>query len=177
MRIKCDTVYGGSTTVLISSCLTNITHVYYSSVQSLSLSNSLWSHGLQHARTPCPSPTPRAYSNSCPLSQWCHPTISSSVIPVSSHLQSTKHRVPFKWVSSTQQVAKFWSFSFSISPFNEYSRLISFRTNWLDLLAVQGTLKSLLQTTVENHQFFGAQLFYSPTLTSIHDYWKNHSVD
>ena len=130
----------------------------FSSVQSVSLSNSLWPHGLQHARTPCPSPTPRAYSNSCPLSRWCHPTISSSVVLISFHLQSTKHRVPFKWVSSTQQVAKFWSFSFSISPSNEYSRLIFFRTNWLDLLAVQGTLKTLLQTTVEKHQFFGAQL-------------------
>ena len=72
---------------------------------------------------------------------------------------------------------KYWSFSFSISLSNEYSGLISFRMDWLDLLAVQGTLKSLSNTTVQKHQFFGAQFFYSPTLTSIHDYWKNHSFD
>ena len=62
--------------------------VQFSSVQSLSSSDSLQPHGLQHARPPCPSPTPRVYSNSCSLSQWCHPTISSSVVPFSSHLQS-----------------------------------------------------------------------------------------
>ena len=108
------------------------------------VSDSLWPHGLQHARPPCPSPTPGAYSNSCPLSQWCHPAISSSVIPFSSHLQS------FIRVFSNESVfhirwPKYWSFSFSISPFNEHPGLISFRRDWLDLLAVQGTLKSLLQ--------------------------------
>ena len=71
---------------------------------------------------------------------------------------------------------KYWSFSFNISLFNEHSGLISFRMDWLDLLAVQGTLKSLLQITVQKHQFFGAQLSFSPTLKSIHDYWKNHSM-
>ena len=66
---------------------------------------------------------------------------------------------------------KYWSFSFSISPSNEYSGIISFRMDWFDLLAVQGTLKSLLQHHCSKHQFFGSQLsFYSPTLTSIHDY-------
>ena len=68
---------------------------------------------------------------------------------------------------------KYWSFSFNISPSKEHPGLISFRMDWLDLLAVQGTLKSLLHTTVQKHQLFGAQLFYSPTLTSIHDHWKN----
>ena len=73
---------------------------------------------------------------------------------------------------------KYWSFSFSISPSNEYSGLTSFRMDWLDLLAVQGTLKSLLQHHSQKHQFFSTQLsFYSPTLTSTHDYWKNHSFD
>ena len=72
---------------------------------------------------------------------------------------------------------KYWSFSFSISSSNEYSGLISFRIDWLDLLAVQGTLKSLLQTTVQKHQFFGLSFLYSPTLTSIHDCWKNHNFD
>ena len=72
---------------------------------------------------------------------------------------------------------KYWSFSFSISPSNEYSGLISFRIDWLDFLAVQGTLKSLLQHHSSKIQFFGDQPFYGPTLTSIHDYWKNHRFD
>ena len=97
---------------------------------------------MQHARPPCPSPAPRACSNSCPLSQWCHPIISSSVAPFSSCLQSFPASGSFPDVSQFQSIG---SFSFSISPSNEYSRLISFRIDWLDLLAVQGTLKSLLQ--------------------------------
>ena len=73
---------------------------------------------------------------------------------------------------------KYWSFSFSISPSNEYSGLISFRMNWLDLLAVQGTLKSLLQhhTQFKSINSSALSFLYSPTLTSIHDYWKNHSL-
>ena len=103
----------------------------------------LWPHGLQHTRLPCPSPAPGACSNSCPSSQWCHPIISSLYISFSSRLQSFPASGPFlvlciRW-------PKDWSFSFSIRPFNEYLWLISFRIGWLDLLAVQGTLKSLLQ--------------------------------
>ena len=119
--------------------------IQFSSVQlSHSVASSfLWPHGLQHARLPCPSPTPGACSNSRPLSRWCHPTISSSVIPFSSYLPSIR-------VFSNEFVLhirwpKYWSLSFSISPSNECSGLISFRMDWLDLLAVQGTLKSLLQ--------------------------------
>ena len=102
----------------------------------------------------CSSPTPRAYSNSCPLSRCCHPTISSSVIPFSSHLQS----FPSIRVFSNESVLRirspeYWNFSFSISSSNEYSGLISFRMEWLDLLAVEGTLKSLLQHLVQKHQF------------------------
>ena len=113
------------------------------------VSDSLQLHGLQHARLLCPSPTPRAYSNSCPLSWWCHPTILSSVVPFSSCLLWPSI-FPSIRVSSNELALhirwpKYWSFSFSISPSNEYSELISFRMDWLDLLAVQGTLKSLLQ--------------------------------
>ena len=90
--------------------------------------------------------------------------------PSSPALNLFQHQGLFQWVSSLHQMAKHWSFSFSINPSNEYSGLISFRMDWLDLLAVQGTLKSILQTTVQKHQFFGAQPFYGPTLTSIHDY-------
>ena len=102
------------------------------------LSDSLWLHGLQHARLPWPSSSPGICSKSCPLSQGCYPTISSSVIPFSSCLQSF-------WSWSPSIRPKYWSFSFSISPSNEYSGLISFRIDWFDILALQGTLKSLLQ--------------------------------
>jgi len=110
------------------------------------MSDSLRTPGPQHTRLPCPSPALIAYSNSCPLSRWYHPTISSSVVRFSSHLQS----FPSIRVFSSESVLhirwpKYWSFSYSISPSNEYSGLISFRMDWLDLLAVPGTLKSLLQ--------------------------------
>ena len=93
------------------------------------MSNSLQPHGLQHARPPCPSPTPGVYPNACPLSQWCHPTISSSVVPFSSLLPSI---FPSITVFSSESALcirwpKYWSFSFNISPSNEHSGLISFR--------------------------------------------------
>ena len=108
------------------------------------MSNSLQPHGL-NARPPCPSPTPEVYSNSCPLSQWYHPNISSSVVSFSSRLQSFPASGSFQMSVLRIRWPKYWSFNFSISPSSEYSRLISFRMDWLDLLAVQGTLKSLLQ--------------------------------
>ena len=111
---------------------------------------------LQHTRPPCPSATPGTYSNLCPLSQWWHPAISCSVVPFCFNL--SQHQGLFKWVSSLYQVAKCWSFSFSISPYNEYSGLISFMIDCFDLLAVQGTLKSLLQHCGPSHQFFSVQL-------------------
>ena len=108
--------------------------------------DSLRPHGLQHARLPCPSPTPRACSNSWPSSSWCHPTISSSVIHFSSCLPSFPASGSFPmsqfFASGGQSIGV--SASASI-PYNEYSGLISFRIYWLDLLAVQGTLKSLFQ--------------------------------
>ena len=107
------------------------------------MSNSLQPHGLQHPTLPCPSPTPGACSNSCPSSQWCHPTISSSVVPFSSCLQSfpASGSFPMSQFFTSGGFVTFWSFS--ISPSNEYSGLISFRIDWFDLLSVQGTLKSL----------------------------------
>ena len=109
------------------------------------MSNSLQSHGLQQARPPCPSPTPGVHTNSCPLSWWCHPTISSSVIPFSSHLQS------FPASGSLQMSQFFTSGGQSIGvqlqhqSFQWTLGLISFRMDLLDLLAVQETLMSLLQ--------------------------------
>ena len=100
----------------------------------------------QHSRPPCPSTIPKVYSNSCPLSWWCHPAISSSVVPFSSCLQSLPASGSFSSASTLcMRWPKCWSFSFRISPSSEHPGLIFFRMDWLDLLAVQGTLKSLLQ--------------------------------
>ena len=99
----------------------------------------------------------------------CHPLLPPSIFP-SIRDFSNESALRTRW-------PKYWSFSFSISPSNEYSGLISFRIDWLDLLGVQGTLKSLLNTTVQKHQFLDTQLSLHPTLTSIDDYWKNHSFD
>ena len=128
------------------------------------MSSSLWPHGMphgmQHARIPCPSLSPGAGSNSCPLSQWYLTAISSSVVPFSCPSPS-QHQGLFQWVGSLHQVAKNWSFS--ISPSNEYSRLIS-RIDWFDLLLVLETLQSLLQhhnskaSILQRSAFFMVQL-------------------
>ena len=110
------------------------------------VSDSLPPQGPQHTRPLCPSPAPGIYSNSCLLSWWCHPTISSSVVPLSSHLQSFPASGSFQmsqlFTSGGQSMAV--STSTSVLPM-KHSGLISFRMDWLDLLGVQGTLKSLLQ--------------------------------
>ena len=142
-------------------------HVQFSSV----VFDSLRPHGLQHARLPGPSPTPGAYSNSCPLSQWCHPTIWSSVVPFFSHLWSFPASGSFHESALRVRWPKYWSFSFSISPSSEYPGQISFRMSWLDLLAVQGTLKSLLQhhsskaSILQRSAFFIVQLSH-PYMTT-----------
>ena len=109
------------------------------------VSDSLRPHGLQHTRPPCPSPTPGVYPNLCPLSQWCHPTISSSVIPFPSCFQSFPASEFFQmsqlFASGGQSIGA--SPSTSVLPINTQD--ISFRMDWLDLLEVQGTLKSFLQ--------------------------------
>ena len=120
------------------------------------VSDSLQPHALQHTRTPCLSPTPRACLNSCPSSQGCHPTISSSVALFFSHLQS----FPESRFFSNELVLhirwpKYWTFSLSISPSNEYSGLISFKMDWLDLLALSRVFSN---TTVQKHQFLSTQL-------------------
>ena len=113
------------------------------------MSDSLWPHGLQHARPPCPSPIPGVHPNSCSLSRWCHPTISSSVVPFSSRFDLSQHQGLFRWVNSLHHVARVLEFQLqhlsSQWVSNEHIGLISFRMDWLDLLAVQGALKSLLQ--------------------------------
>ena len=140
------------------------------------VSDSLWPNGLQHARPACPSPALGVYSNSCPLSRWCHPTISFSALLFSpsifpSRVFSNETALCIRW-------PKYWSFSFNISPSNELPGLISFRMNWLDLLAVQGTLRSLLQhhnskaSILRGSAFFIVQLSH-PYMTT----GKNRSLD
>ena len=156
-----------------------VVHIYngiFSSVQFKHsvVSNSLQPHESQHARPPYQSPTPGVYPNPCPLSWWCHLILCGpflllpSIFP-SIRVFSNESALRIRW-------PKYWSFSFNFSPSNENPGLISFRMGWLDLLAIQGILKSLLQ----HHSSKASTLWWSalsPTLTSTHDYWKNHSLD
>ena len=133
------------------------------------MSDSLRPHESQHARPPCPSPTPGVYSDSCPVSWWCHPAISSSVIPIlplppippSIRGFSSEATLRMRW-------PKYRSFSFNISPSNEHPALISLRMDWLDLLAVQGTLKSLLQLW-----YISAQQILATIIHSTNVYWAS----
>ena len=145
-----------------------------SSVQfSLSVvSNSLWPHESQHTRPPCPSPSPRVHSNSRPLSRWCHPAISSSVVPFSSCPQSLPASVFSNESTLCMRWPKYWSFSFSIIPSKEHPGLISFRMDCLDLLAVQGTLKSLLQHHSSKASILRCSAFFVVQLS--HPYMKRN---
>ena len=138
----------------------------------------LWPCALEHARLPCPSPTPRSSSNSCPLSRWYHPTISSSVVPFFSHLQSFP-------ASGSFQMSQFFasggssigaSTSASVLPVNIQGWFSLASTGFISLQS-KGLSRVFSNTTVQKHQFFGACFFYGPNLISIHDYWKNHSFD
>ena len=128
--------------------------------------DSLEPHGLQHTRPPCPSPTPRATSKSCPLSQWCHPNhlifchpllLLLSIFP-RIRVFSNESVLCNRWLN-------YWSFSFSISPSNEYSGLIYFRIDRFDLLAVQGALKSLLQHHSSKASIFHSSAFFMVQLS------------
>ena len=123
------------------------------------VSDSLWSHELQHARPPCPSPTSRVYSNSCPLSGWCHPTISSSVVPFSSCLQSSPESGSLQmsqlFSSGVQNIGA--SASTSVLPMNTQDWFPLGWTGWISLQS-KGLSTVFSNTTVQKHQFFGAQL-------------------
>ena len=153
-RIRCNTH---------AKALHDATYIrlLFSSVQSSRsvMSNSLKPHGLQHARLPCPSPTPGAYSNSCPPSQWCHRTISSSVIPFSSYLQSFPASGSFQmsqfFVSGGQSIGV--SALASVLPMNVQDWFPLGWTGWIYLLS-KGLSRVFSNTTVQKHQFFGTQL-------------------
>ena len=141
------------------------------------VSDSLRPHGSQHARHPCPSPTPRVYPNSCPLSRWCHPTISSSVSPLSSCLQSFPASGSFQWVSSSHQVAKVLELQLQHQSFQWIFRT-DFLQHWLvgspcsprdsQALSPKPQFKSINSSVVS--------FLYSPTHIQ-QDHWKNHSFD
>ena len=141
------------------------------------LSNSSRSHGLQHARLPCPSPTPRACSHSCKSSQWCYPTISSSVIPFSSYFQSFAASGSFPrsqfFGSGGQSIGVSASASVLLMNIQDWSHL---ELTGLTSLLSKGLLRVFSSSTVQRHRFFGTQPFYCPALTSVHDYWKNHTL-
>ena len=146
---------------------------FHSSVQfSCSIvSNTLWPYGLQHARLPCPSPTPRAHSNSCPWRWYAIQPSHALLSPSPLAFNLAQHQGHFQWVSSLHQVAKLWSFSLGISPSKEYSGQIFFRIDWFHLLAVQRMLKSLLQhhssklSFLQHSTFFMVQLSH-PYMTT-----------
>ena len=154
-----------------------------SSVQfsCLVVSDSWWPHGLQHARLPCPSPTPRNCSDSCPSSQWCHPTILASVIPFSSCLQSFPASGSFSvsqfFASGGQSIGV--SALASVLPVNIQDWL---PLGWTGLISLQSKSSRDSQGSSPTSQFknincSSLRILYSPNLPFIHDYWKNHSFD
>ena len=134
------------------------------------MSNSLRPHELQHAGPPCPSPTPRVYSNSCPLSWWCHPTISSSVVPFSSHLQSFPESGSFPM----NQLFVWGGQSIGVSA--STSVLVKNTQDWSPC-SPRDSQESSPTPQFKSINASALSFLYSPTLTSIHDYWNNHSFD
>ena len=140
------------------------------------MSDSLRPHGLQHARLPCPSPTPTACSNSCPLSRWCHSTISSSVVPFSSCLQSFPASRSFPvshfFASGGQTIGA----SASVLPMNIQDWFPLGLTGLISLQS-KGLQESLPTPQFKSINSSSLSFLYGPTLTSIHDYWENHNFD
>ena len=156
----------------------NLTLSWFLSIQFSHsvVSYSLQPHGLQHTRPPYPSPTPGVYANSCPLSRWCHPTISSSVVPFfcpQSFPASQSFPATQLFTSDGQSIGA--SASVSVRPMN-IQGWFPLRLIGLISLLFKGLSRVVYSTTVQKHQCFGAR----PSLWSnspVHDYWKNHSFD
>ena len=142
------------------------------------VSDSLGPHGLHHGRPPCPSPTPTIYANSCPSSRWCHPTISSFLIPFSSHPQSFPASGSFQmsqfFASDGQSIGV--SASASVLPMNIQDWSPLGWTGWISLCP-RDSQESSPTPQFKNINSSALSFLYSPTLTSIEDYWKNHSFD
>ena len=157
-------------------------HLSFSSVQfnCSVVSSSLRPHGLQCTKLPCPSRTLGVYSNSCPLSWWCHPTISFSVIPFSSCLQSfaASGGHLFKWVNSSHQVAKVLEFHLQHQSFQWIFRIDLLQNGLVGSpCCPRDSQESSPTPQFESTNASVLSFLYSPTLTSIHDYWKNQSFD
>ena len=153
---------------------------WFNSVQfsHLVMSNSLRPRKSQHARPPCPSPTPGVCSNSCPSRRWCHPAISSSVVPFSSCPQSLQASGSFPmnqlFTSGGQSIGV--SASASVLPMNTQAWFPLGWTGWISLQS-KGLSRVFSNTTFKSINFSVLSLLHSPTLTSIHDHWKNHNLD
>ena len=139
------------------------------------VSDSLWAHEFQHVGVPCPSPSPGVCS--CPLSQWCHPTISSSVVPFSSCLQSfpASESLPRSWLFTSGGQSTGTSASASVLPMNIQDWFPLGWTGWISLL-IKGLSRVFSSTTVWRQSLM-LSLFHCPALTTVQDYWKNHSFD
>ena len=146
------------TSVYVETCVWLFIALLFSSVHSV-VSDSLWPQDLQHARLPCPSPTPGACSNPCPSSQWCHPTISSSVVPFSFCLQSfpASGSFPVSQFSASGGQSTRVSASASVLPMNAQDWSPLGLTGLISLQS-KGLSRVFSNTTVQKHQFFGAQL-------------------
>ena len=142
------------------------------------MSDSLQRHGLQHTCLPCPSPTPRAYSNSCPLSWWCHTTISFSVVPFSSCLQSFPASGSFPmsqfFTAGSQNIGV--SASASVLPMNMQDWFPLGWTGWISFCP-RDSQESSPTPQFKSINSSALSFLYSLTLTSRHDYWKNHSFE
>ena len=142
------------------------------------VSDSLWPHELLQARPPCPSPTPGVHPNPCPLSRWCHSTISSSIVPFSSCPQSFSASRSFPMIqlfaSGGQSIRV--SASTSVLPMHNQDWSPLGWTGWISLQS-KGLSRVFPNTTVQKHHSSVLSFLYSPTLTSTHDHWKNHSLD
>ena len=154
-----------------------IFHVFSVFLSSF-VSDSLQPRGLQHTSLPCPSPTPGTCWDSCPSSCWCHPTISSSVVPFSSRLQSFPASGSFPmshfFTSGGQSIGV--SASASVLPVNIRDRFSLGWTGWISLQSKGLSRRVFSNTTVQKINSPAISFLYGPTLTSIHDYWKNHSI-
>ena len=160
------------------------TEFFYLHIQSVQFSRSVMSdslkpHESQHARPPCPSPTnSQSLLKLMPIESvmpsshliLCHPLLLLPPIPPSIRVFFSESTLHMSW-------PKYWSFSFSTSPSSEHPGLISFRMDWLDLLAIQGTQESSPTPQFRSINFSVLSFLHIPTLTSIHDHWKNHSLD
>ena len=141
------------------------------------MSDSLRPHESQHARPPCPSPTTGVHSDSCPSSQWCHPAISSSVLPFSSCPQSLQHQSLFQWVNSSHEVAKVLEFQLQHHSLQKNPRADLQNGLVGSPCSPRDSQESSPTPQFKSINSLALSFLHSPTLTSIHDHWRNHSLD